>query len=53
VVEKPTKQQDAPQGQLPWRFFFGPDQAPDQSQQPQEKGLGSGIIVRRVYCLSP
>ncbi len=42
----------APQGdEFPWRFFFGdPDQAPDEKSQPkeyEERGLGSGIIVRR------
>lgn len=42
----------APSGQFPWRFFFGnPQDAPDESQAPkqyEERGLGSGIIVRRA-----
>jgi len=46
--------------QFPWRFFFGnPDQAPDEKSAPEEfeeRGLGSGIIVRkdgkRVYILT-
>lgn len=37
--------------QFPWRFFFGdPDQAPDEKNAPEEyeeRGLGSGIIVRK------
>jgi Do/DeqQ family serine protease len=50
-----------PQGdQLPWRFFFGdPNQAPDEKNAPapqEERGLGSGIIVRKdgkkVYVLT-
>ncbi len=48
-VTETVKAQATPQDQLPWRFFFGPqDQAPDQApQQFQERGLGSGIIIRR------
>ncbi|HPM72823.1 MAG TPA: trypsin-like peptidase domain-containing protein [Spirochaetales bacterium] len=51
----------APQSDdFPWRFFFGdPNQAPDEKTQPkqyEERGLGSGIIVRRqgklVYVLT-
>ncbi|OHD10548.1 MAG: hypothetical protein A2Z96_01900 [Spirochaetes bacterium GWB1_48_6] len=37
--------------QFPWRFFFGdPEQAPDEKPAPEEfeeRGLGSGIIVRK------
>jgi Do/DeqQ family serine protease len=47
VVEKATRQTQQTQDQLPWRFFFGPEQAPDNSTTPQEQGLGSGIIVRQ------
>ncbi|HRY54759.1 MAG TPA: Do family serine endopeptidase [Spirochaetia bacterium] len=57
VVE--TKEQSPKaQDQLPWRFFFGPqDQAPEQDPQPyEERGTGSGVIVRRdgksVYVLT-
>ena len=43
-------QQQAPQPQFPWPFFFnGPPDQGQQNQPPrklQEKGLGSGIIVR-------
>ncbi len=46
--------------EFPWRFFFGdPNQAPDEKSAPkefEERGLGSGIIVRRagktVYVLT-
>jgi len=38
-------------GESPWRFFFGdPELAPDEKSAPEEfeeRGLGSGIIVRR------
>lgn len=48
------------EGQFPWRFFFGdPQQAPEEKSQPkefEERGLGSGILVRRdgknVYVLT-
>jgi Do/DeqQ family serine protease len=50
VVEE-VKSPATPQDQLPWRFFFGPQDGQNQPQQPQapfnEQGLGSGIIVRR------
>lgn len=43
--------QIAPGGDSPWRFFFGdPNQAPEEKSQPkefEERGLGSGIIVRK------
>jgi Do/DeqQ family serine protease len=46
-----TKTEQAPEQQFPWPFFFnGPPnqgQAKPKPQQFQEKGLGSGIIVRR------
>ena len=46
-----TKTEQAPQQQFPWPFFFNgpPDQgqAKPQPQKFQEKGLGSGVIVRR------
>jgi len=60
VVETATKG-DNPQNQLPWRFFFGTPQDREQQDQVQpeprqEKGLGSGIIVKRdgktVYVLT-
>jgi Do/DeqQ family serine protease len=46
--------------QFPWRFFFGdPEQAPDEKSAPEEfeeRGLGSGIIVRKdgkkIYILT-
>ncbi|MBU0928769.1 MAG: Do family serine endopeptidase [Spirochaetes bacterium] len=46
--------------QFPWRFFFGdPNQAPEEKSAPkefEERGLGSGIIVRKdgkkVYVLT-
>jgi Do/DeqQ family serine protease len=48
------------EGQFPWRFFFGdPQQAPEEKGAPEEyeeRGLGSGIIVRKsgktVYVLT-
>jgi len=51
---------EAPADQFPWRFFFGdPNQAPDEKSVPkefEERGLGSGIIVRKagkkVYVLT-
>lgn len=58
VVEKVQGQKGNPQNQLPWRFFFNsPEDGTDQQSQPQtEKGLGSGIIVRKdgktVYVLT-
>ena len=46
-----TKTEQAPEQQFPWPFFFNapPDQgqAKPQPQKFQEKGLGSGIVVRR------
>lgn len=57
VVEA-KEQSPKAQDQLPWRFFFGPqDQSPDQSPEPyEERGTGSGVIVRRdgkkVYVLT-
>ncbi|MGO8692601.1 MAG: Do family serine endopeptidase [Rectinemataceae bacterium] len=46
-----TKMEQAPEQQFPWPFFFNgpPDQgqAKPQPQKFEEKGLGSGIIVRR------
>jgi Do/DeqQ family serine protease len=58
VVES-KEQSPKAQDQLPWRFFFGPqDQSPDQSpaEPYEERGTGSGIIVRRdgksVYVLT-
>lgn len=56
VVE--TKKAETPQAdQLPWRFFFGqPEDGQDSPKEFQERGLGSGIIVRRdgktVYVLT-
>ena len=53
VVEVDVVGTAAPQqsDQLPWRFFFGdPNQAPDEKNAPapqEERGLGSGIIVRK------
>lgn len=49
-----------PTPDFPWRFFFGdPENAPEETPDPrqfEERGLGSGIIVRRtgnkVYVLS-
>jgi Do/DeqQ family serine protease len=42
---------ETPSEQFPWRFFFGdPNQAPDEKSTPkefEERGLGSGIIVRK------
>jgi Do/DeqQ family serine protease len=58
VVEKAQAPQATPQDQLPWRFFFNnPNDGSGTPQQPyQEKGLGSGIIVRQdgktVYVLT-
>ncbi len=51
---------ETPTEQFPWRFFFGdPNQAPDEKSVPkefEERGLGSGIIVRKsgkkVYVLT-
>jgi Do/DeqQ family serine protease len=58
VVETKAQAPKA-QDQIPWRFFFGPqEQSPDQQdQQPyEERGTGSGVIVRRdgkkVYVLT-
>jgi Do/DeqQ family serine protease len=50
----------SPTTEFPWRFFFGnPEEAPEERQPPrqfEERGLGSGIIVRRtgnkVYVLT-
>jgi len=47
-------------GEFPWRFFFGqPGEEPDDKSAPrefEERGLGSGIIVRKtgktVYVLT-
>jgi len=58
VVETKERQTPKAQDQLPWRFFFGPqDENEDQPQEPyQERGTGSGVIVRRdgksVYVLT-
>ncbi len=57
VVEA-AKQPGADGNQLPWKFFFGPeDEQGDLAPPPQqEKGLGSGVIVKRdgktVYVLT-
>jgi len=56
VVETTTDQQN-PGDQVPPFFFQMPDQGQDQNPQPyQERGLGSGIVVRRdgktVYVLT-
>ncbi|MGO8694213.1 MAG: Do family serine endopeptidase [Rectinemataceae bacterium] len=56
VVEKPTDQPN-PGDQVPPFFFRMPDQGPDPNSQPfQERGLGSGIVVRRdgktIYVLT-
>ncbi|MDA8425376.1 MAG: Do family serine endopeptidase [Treponema sp.] len=56
VVEKPSDQPN-PEDQLPPFFFPSPDQGQGPNPQPyQERGLGSGIIVRRdgrtVYVLT-
>jgi len=58
VVE--TKSASSPgddQNQLPWRFFFGPqDQSEEEPEPYEERGTGSGVIVRRdgkaVYVLT-
>lgn len=50
----------SPTPDFPWRFFFGdPENAPDENPEPrqfEERGLGSGIIVRRsgntIYVLT-
>lgn len=50
----------SPSPDFPWRFFFGdPEAAPDENPVPrefEERGLGSGIIVRRtgnkIYVLT-
>ncbi|HTX73562.1 MAG TPA: Do family serine endopeptidase [Rectinemataceae bacterium] len=58
VVETATDQ-SGPNDQVPPFFFKAPDQGQDQNPNPQqfqERGLGSGIIVRRdgktVYVLT-
>lgn len=62
VVELDVLGTTAIQGgeQSPWRFFFGdPEQAPEEKNVPEEfeeRGLGSGIIVRKdgkkIYILT-
>jgi len=55
VVES-KQQSPKAQDQLPWRFFFGPQEDQGQDQPYEERGTGSGIIVRRdgkkVYVLT-
>ncbi len=57
VVETKQPQAQKDQNQLPWRFFFGPQDQGETPQQPyEERGTGSGVIVRRdgktVYVLT-
>jgi len=57
VVETKTTKTTKDQDQLPWRFFFGPQDQTEESPQPyEERGTGSGVIVRRdgktVYVLT-
>ncbi|MCX7025833.1 MAG: Do family serine endopeptidase [Spirochaetes bacterium] len=58
VVETGKPSEGNGQDQLPWKFFFGPeDQQGDAPPAPNlERGLGSGVIVKRdgktVYILT-
>jgi Do/DeqQ family serine protease len=59
VIDKVSKdQQPQTQPQIPFEFFFGPQNTPDQNNTPQfnQEGLGSGVIVRKdgntVYVLT-